>query len=561
MRGRTSTFTTDDIRIQKGVFQGDTLSPTLFLAVFEHVLRYLESERDHGIAIKQEKIISLAFADDLTVVVKDARSTQRILNKLDSYARAIGLHFKPAKCISLSIKSGTTDPSRVFKLNGTDIKTLEAGPTKFLGLNIYPKNQNANSARYLQSKIEELLAKVDHLPIRGQYKLQVYERYVTACLRFDLTVCDVSQSNIDLLDRLVRKYCKKWCRMPPSAHTGFMFHSSGINIPLPSHLYRTGHASLLCSQSTDDRALGEAVALSTDSTHPPSACSSAIQNIAREAEKERDVTKLAKGVSDRLLEEHAESTQIQGGWSESLSMCDENVKWKSCLQGLSAPTFAFITRAMGESLPTNSNLCRWGKILAPHCPACGNSSQTLLHILNNCQKKLNMYAWRHDNVLLKLKCFLVSKLSNVEVLVDVASDGKSVFTDQKVETIPIDILQTSLRPDITIIDRSSHSIDIIELTIPFERNFLAAQERKCLKYACLIADLEERGFKCTFYSLELGARGVVNNGTFNLLKRVSKASRKDVKSILQDLAQCVMKCSQVIFKERDNPSANYTSII
>ena len=202
--------------------------------MFTHILRYLESERKHGVAIKEEKVIALAFADDLTVIINDARSAQRILNTVDKHARSIGLLFKPPKCTSLSIKSGSTDTKRVFQLNGTEIHTIEAGPTKFLGLNIYSKHQKANSARYLQTKMEELMMKVDRLPIRGHYKLQVYEHYITACLRFDLTVCDVSQSNLDLLDTMVRKFCRKWCRMPPTAHVGFMFHSSGINIPMPS---------------------------------------------------------------------------------------------------------------------------------------------------------------------------------------------------------------------------------------------------------------------------------------------------------------------------------------
>ena len=270
---------------------------------------------------------------------------------------------------------------------------------------------------------------------------------------------------------------------------------------------------------------------------------------------------MAKGVNDLMLEQQARSTQIQGSWTESLAMCDDNMKWKACLQGLSEPTFSFITRAIGESLPTNSNLFRWGKTSAANCLACGNSSQSLLHILNHCEKKLSMYTWRHDNVLYKLKEFLVARLPDVDVFVDIVTDGSRLFLDQKVNTIPVDILPTSFRPDITVIDRVSRTIDIIELTVPFEHNFVAAQERKSTKYGPLIAGLEELNFKCTFNSLEIGARGIVNNGAFKILKNVSKASRKDVKILLKEISQCVMKCGQVIFKEKDNPSAQYTSLI
>ena len=185
---KTSKFTTDRINIGKGVFQGDTLSATLFLTVFSHILRYLESESHHGVAIKEEKIVSLAFADDLTVIVKDARSAQRILNTLDKHANNIGLVFKPGKCSSLSVSGGKTDKTRSFKLRDSVLQRIEDTPTKFLGLNIYQKHQKANSARYLHSKLNALLQRVDKLPIRGQYKLELYDRYVSACVRFDLTV-------------------------------------------------------------------------------------------------------------------------------------------------------------------------------------------------------------------------------------------------------------------------------------------------------------------------------------------------------------------------------------
>ena len=238
--GRTKHYDTAPINIKSGVFQGDTLSPTFFLLVFHQFLRHLETERKHGVALGEQKIVSLAFADDLTLIVNNAKSAQRILNTIDEKMKSVGLFIKPAKCFSHSIKSGATDKSRKFKLRGDTFENIESAPFKFLGMYIYHNHQKSNAAKHVEDKLQTILEKIDSLPIRGLYKLQIYERYVTACVRFDLSVHDVSASRLEGLDRMVRKFARKWCAMPPSTHIGMVFHSAGLNITEPSHMYRQG---------------------------------------------------------------------------------------------------------------------------------------------------------------------------------------------------------------------------------------------------------------------------------------------------------------------------------
>ena len=84
MIGTTQHYRTDPYEIRTGVFQGDTMSPTLFLLVFSQCLKYLETEKSHGIAFKEEPVVSLAFADDLTLICKNPKSAQRIMTNLSS---------------------------------------------------------------------------------------------------------------------------------------------------------------------------------------------------------------------------------------------------------------------------------------------------------------------------------------------------------------------------------------------------------------------------------------------------------------------------------------------
>ena len=90
-------------------------------------------------------------------------------------------------------------------------------------------------------------------------------------------------------------------------------------------------------------------------------------------------------------------------------------------------------------------------------------------------------------------------------------------------TIPADILTTSQRPDIILINRKDRKISILELTISFEKNINSANLRKGLRYHGLSQDLIERGWETENIPFEIGSRGLV---TKRNKKCISEASQK-----------------------------------
>ena len=64
---------------KRGVFQGDPLSPTIFICVFNPLIEYLHSEAKHGYHLdKDTPVISTPFADDFNVISTNARTHQRL---------------------------------------------------------------------------------------------------------------------------------------------------------------------------------------------------------------------------------------------------------------------------------------------------------------------------------------------------------------------------------------------------------------------------------------------------------------------------------------------------
>ena len=95
----------------RGVFQGDPLSPTIFLMVFNPVLLKLKRmEEKFGYKIHSEtkstSVITLPYAEDFCLISTNMRIHQIIINNIHQSITSMDMKLKPPKCRSLSVRSG-----------------------------------------------------------------------------------------------------------------------------------------------------------------------------------------------------------------------------------------------------------------------------------------------------------------------------------------------------------------------------------------------------------------------------------------------------------------------
>ena len=76
---------TSQFEIQRGVRQGDPMSPYLFIIVAEVLATAIRTTNIQGIKIGKEEFKFVQYADDLTVFVPDIENAQRIFNLLDQF--------------------------------------------------------------------------------------------------------------------------------------------------------------------------------------------------------------------------------------------------------------------------------------------------------------------------------------------------------------------------------------------------------------------------------------------------------------------------------------------
>ena len=91
-------FSSTYFEIHRGVRQGDSLSPQLFLLALELLIINIKDNKDiKGMAFGEEEIKVVAFADDTTVFMRDMTDAKTLLKILCSFEKVSGLKINREK--------------------------------------------------------------------------------------------------------------------------------------------------------------------------------------------------------------------------------------------------------------------------------------------------------------------------------------------------------------------------------------------------------------------------------------------------------------------------------
>ena len=141
-------------------------------------------------------------------------------------------------------------------------------------------------------------------------------------------------------------------------------------------------------------------------------------------------------------------------------------------------------------------------------------------------------------------------ITNLEIIADLPSLWLNGGT------IPPDILTTSFRPDLVILNRSKKEIELLELTCSFEKNIEMAHLRKAKKYHDLKIDLEGVGWKVHLIPFEVGSRGQITKRNKDALINVFKRNHIKVRNnqLFKDLSKISLLCSYAVFQAHCVPT-------
>ena len=106
-----------EVKIERGIFQGDSLSPLLFVIILislTHILR--KGSPGYGFANSKEKINHLLLMDDLKLYSKTEKQLDSLIQTVRISSNDIKMEFGIDKCAILVLKRGKVVKSERTKI-------------------------------------------------------------------------------------------------------------------------------------------------------------------------------------------------------------------------------------------------------------------------------------------------------------------------------------------------------------------------------------------------------------------------------------------------------------
>ena len=482
-------------------------------------------------------VITTPFADDFNILTRDKVLHQQIVKDVEKKIQSMGLIIKPRKCRSLSIVNGKTEKIPFFLHNKVEepvvIASVVDEPMKFLGSEIGGVNTPQEMAALIYLKLRTKLENIDKSTLRGEFKVKIYSRYALPSMRYYLNVHQLHQCHMNQLDSLAKSFLKNWLQIQKHGVTDTaIFHPYMLGLQTPSQIYLEAHASTLAmiktkgdplvNHAVNSRLERESLWTRKHSTtktvhkmweehiqknpvNDPSLEQTPINMLRNVKSAKNAMKKSVKLNTIQYWNTKVGKLTFQGDFLKLLIEEKENATWQGVIQNVPKGVLSFALKACSNGLNTPDNLKHWGIRKTNKCDLCGNFSN-LEHILNWCPVSLKegRFKWRHDSILSHFTKAI--KSSNTKNLLIYADLPGMTYNGG---TIPADIVATSLRPDIVLVNRKDKSIEILELTCSFEKNINSANLRKSTNYLDLKTDIETAGWKTSLLPFEVGSRGQI----------------------------------------------------
>ena len=526
-----------NIRICRGIFQGDSLSPLLFVLAINPV-SYLLDKGNFGYKIDDVRFNHVLYMDDLKTFAGNSKEASSMAKVVYDFSTSIGMKFGFDKCKVLNIVRGKIKKCGNIDLDkDNSIEEMESGEVyKYLGVLESNNIKHSEMKGVTTEKFKKKLKQVLKTELNSKNVMTAINEYVTPVITYTFGVVNWTEQDIKEIDIHVRKSLNmnKMFEIKSDIDRLYTTRKMGgrglisvwdcfkcTNIRLAHFLRGTKNEKLLKCAEFDKACLFSITKRAEKYTEnlylelpkninekpllrQAQVMSEAAKGALQKLRHKACLEKPQHGNYFKLLEEKFVSKNLSLSWLEKVHISPQSEAYLFAAQEL-----ALFTRWHERHIlkKTSDDKCR----------ICKAKPETMSHILSGCDNLAKKeYLDRHNGVAQYVHHSICNNfgvqtnakwhthkpqevlvLKNVEIIWDtpLSTDRPYVFN----------------RPDIVVRDKANKKCFIIDISCPNDINVAQKEQEKISKYSGLRIELGRMwDCECMVIPIVVGSLGVVS---------------------------------------------------
>lgn len=491
-------ITTDRIKISRGIFQGDSLSPLLFTLAI-NPLSWLLEETKMGYTLKtpeeQLTISHLLYMDDLKLYAKNEAQLQSLLVTTKEFSSDIGMEFGLEKCAVLNVERGKikNDAGEIhIPLQNLTISQLnQTEAYKYLGLSQILTLDEESIKTNLTKVYHGRLKQIVNTKLNSRNITTAINAYCVPALTYSFGVIKWSTTELENIKLKTRT----------TLSSAALHHS------------RSAIERLYLPRKEGGRGLVDLVSLHNDQVHKlrkyfhDQCPTSTLHRLLKEIDRNYTPLRLSdEHYSPQILTVQQRITswkakQIHGRYPHQMETCDKLLSTHYLQAGRLFPGTEALVHAIQDQVILTNNYRKY--IMRDHdaddrCRFCRSHTETIQHLLSGCTFLANRdYLHRHNLSCAIIHQYLGKKYELLTHTVPYYKYNPQAVMENEIAklywdtTIQTDATVTANRPDIVLLCKTSQKAYFIDIAHPADHNIEATEITKRSKYLPLANDYKE----------------------------------------------------------------------
>ena len=491
--------------IKCGIFQGDALSPLLFVISLLPLTLLLRKESMWYRLKDGQRINHLLYMDDLKLYARNSNELTSLMHCVRIFSDNICMSFGVEKCARVSVHRGKLKESEILCLpDGQSIRSLEYGESyKYLGVLQSNDVHHHDAMLRIQKEYIRRVKAILKSQLNSRHMFLAINLYAVPVIRYAAGVLKWTKSCSNELDRKTRKLL--------CLHRGLHPRADVDRLYIPRRIGGRGLRSVEDVIAEERCAVYQYVLNSIE----PLLISVKNSGMLTTEEKLKDFKD--RTLADRLA---AYSNKPLHGYffKSCTSIIDQSTSFKWLTHGdLSVESEGFLIAAQDQALTTRAIQHLFSSTQSPKCRLCGENDETIQHLVSGCSVLAGgSYKLRHDKVASNVHWHLCGKYGLERSTNWWEHAPEAVLENSVVKilwdfNIYTDHIIHARRPDIVVVDKSLSTVNLIDISIPADPRITIKEDEKIEKYGDLRIELERLWNMKTFViPIVIGSLGCVS---------------------------------------------------